>query len=336
MCDTDSAMLKVAVLVLDEVFDLGLATVCDTLAIANALAPTVAAASGRGRKKPPFEVTRIGLRKKVQTAQGLLVPVASAKRETPDLVIVPALGAKTREALSASLLRSDVADAGELLLQWRAAGTRVTGACTATFVLAQAGLLDGQCATTTWWLAPLFRERFPAVALDDSRMVVEAPGAVTAGAALAHLDLALWVVRRSSPQLARAAAHHLLFDEHASQAGYVIPDYVAHADPLVERFEAWARTHLTTFSVPAAAKAVGASERSLVRHVQAVLGKSPLAYVQDLRVEEAVHQLETTDLNIDAIAERVGYQNSVTLRALLKKKTGRGAREHRRARTLAI
>ncbi|HEX4517906.1 MAG TPA: helix-turn-helix domain-containing protein, partial [Polyangiaceae bacterium] len=58
-------------------------------------------------------------------------------------------------------------------------------------------------------------------------------------------------------------------------------------------------------------------------------GKSPVSYVQDLRVERAVHALETTDATVDDVATLVGYRDAVTLRTLLRKKTGRGVRELR-------
>ena len=58
------------------------------------------------------------------------------------------------------------------------------------------------------------------------------------------------------------------------------------ADPLIERFEEWSRAHLKQrFSLQEAAKALATSSRSLQRRCEAVLGKSPLAYFQDLRVE---------------------------------------------------
>lgn len=75
-------------------------------------------------------------------------------------------------------------------------------------------------------------------------MVVSSNGIVTAGAAMGHLDLALWFVRQASPELATLVARFLLIDSRTSQAQYVIPDYLAHADPLVERFERWARDNL--------------------------------------------------------------------------------------------
>jgi transcriptional regulator GlxA family with amidase domain len=319
--------MRCQVLILDDAFDLGLAAVLDTLATANELAPD----------GPRFEVERVGMRKSVRTQQGMTVPLEPAGRgPAPELVIVPALGCKTPETLSAALERRDVAEAGAWLRQRAAGGARVTAACTATFVLAQSGLLDGGSATTTWWLAPLFRERFPGVELDDSRMVVESGRFVTAGAALAHLDLALWLVRRRSPALAALTARYLIFDSRSTQANYAILDHLAHADPLVERFEKWARRSLKQpFSLEAAARVVGTSERTLARRLATVLGKSPLAYVQELRVERAVHLLQTSDASVDEIAGEVGYTDGVTLRTLLRRRTGRTVRELRARRRRA-
>ncbi|MDL2406324.1 hypothetical protein PY650_11785 [Rhizobium calliandrae] len=55
--------------------------------------------------------------------------------------------------------------------------------CIGTFFLAEAGLLDHREATTTGWLAPLFRQRYPNVRLDKSHMLVPTDIGVTAGAA---------------------------------------------------------------------------------------------------------------------------------------------------------
>jgi len=60
-----------------------------------------------------------------------------------------------------------------------------------------------------------------------------------------------------------------------------------------------------------------------------VLGKSPLAYFQDLRVERAIHLLKTTTEGVDRIANSVGYADGVALRLLLRRKLGHGVRELR-------
>lgn len=177
----------------------------------------------------------------------------------------------------------------------------------------------------------MFRQRYPKVTLDESRMIVNSTRFTTAGAALAHVDLALRIIRGRSPALAALVARYLLVETRSSQAEFVIPDHLAHADPMVERFECWARRRLAQgFSLTEAASAAGTSERTLARRLQSVLGKTPLSYFQDLRVEHAVHLLRTGNASVDQVAAQVGYSDGVTLRALLRRKLGRGVRELRR------
>ncbi len=312
-------------LTLSEVFDTGLSTLLDTFSVANALAESAGTSSTR------FDVTIVGVRSRIRTSQGLSVPAQSTSGlPHPDVVLVPAIGAKQPDTLRTALERRETADAQALLRAWSTRGTLVGAACTGTFVLAGSSLLNGHHATTSWWLAPFFRERYPHVKLDESRMIVNASRCVTAGAALAHLDLALWLLRRRSPTLASLTARYLVVDPRPSQAAFAIPDHLAYSDSFVERFERWARRQLPDgFSLCEAARAVATSPRTLARRLQSVMGKSPLAYFQDLRVERAIHLLQTSDASVDEIAALVGYANGVTLRTLIRRKIGRGVRELR-------
>src|SRR5262249_20585126 len=148
-----------------------------------------------------------GVRQKVKSGQGLSVPVnAITAAPKPDWVIVPALSAGTPDQLVPALERRDVKDAKAQLLKWHAKGVCIAAACGGSFILADAGLLDHCEATTTWWLAPLFRQRYPNVLLDESRMLVPSGRLVTAGALMGHLDLALWLIRRASPEFAKGHA----------------------------------------------------------------------------------------------------------------------------------
>jgi transcriptional regulator GlxA family with amidase domain len=319
--------MTIYVLALDGVFDTGLATVLDAFETANELAEMSGLAS------PRFDVSIVGVRKAVKTSQGLIVPVAPAPRRViPNWVVVPAIGFKMPGPLQAALARSDVSDAGKTLRTWADRGASTAAACIGTFVLAESGLLDDQDSTTTWWLAPLFRQRYPKVRLDESRMIVKSGKFVTAGAALSHMDLALWIIRQKSPRLAALTAKYLVVDSRPSQSAYILADHLAHSDALVERFERWARDRLAHgFSLDDAATNAMSSKRTLARRMQAVLGKSPLSYFQDLRVERAVHLLKTTDASIEEIAARVGYADGVTLRTLLRRHLGQGIKEIRRS-----
>jgi transcriptional regulator GlxA family with amidase domain len=319
--------MRVDVLALDGVFDLGLSAVLDVFQTANELIEM----SGLGVSR--FEVKIAGVRRSVKTSQGLSVPVREISTRPPDCVVVPAIGFKMPGPLETALARPDVRDAGEALREWSRRGATMTAACVGTFVMAESGLLDHQRATTTWWLAPLFRQRYPNVLLDESNMLVKSGKFVTAGAALSHMDLALWLVRGVSPKLASLTAKYLVFDSRPSQSAYVLSDHMIHSDPLVQRFETWARAKLADgFSLDDAARAVGTSKRTLARRMQDVLGKSPLAYFQNVRVERAVHLLKTSSASVEEIAARVGYSDGGILRVLLRRRLGLGIKEIRRTR----
>lgn len=318
--------MKVHVLALNGVFDTGLATVLDAFQTANELAAL-------SNLPSRFEVTIVGVRRSVRSAQGLTVPVNPIGSSVPECVVVPAIGFKMPDPLQRALQTTEIRDATEVLQQRAQEGATMTAACIGTFVMAESGLLDRHQATTTWWLAPLFRKRYPAVLLDESSMIVKSGKRVTAGAALSHMDLALWLIRQRSPKLASLTAKYLIVDSRPSQSAYILTDHLVHADPVVERFERWARASLAhEFSLDEAARAVASSKRTLARRMQAVLGKSPLSYVQSLRVERAVHLLKTSRESVDEIAARVGYADGVTLRTLLRRQLGYGVREIRRSR----
>jgi transcriptional regulator GlxA family with amidase domain len=316
--------MRLTVLALDGVFDTGLTVLLDTFSTANELT------CAQGIARPLFDVQVVGVWPQIRTGLGLTATVEppSVVRK-PDWVVVPALNAKQPERLVEALKREDVLDAMAHLRTWHASGIGVAGACIGTFLLAEAGLLNGLEATTSWSLAPLFRQRYPQVQLDDSRMIVASGRMVTAGAMMGHLDLALWLVRQASPEIAALVARFMLIDRRPSQAQYIIPNHLAHADPLIERFERWARENLALgFSLQDAANALSVTPRTLQRRTEAVLGKSPLAFFQDMRVERAQH-LVSIGHDLEKIASEVGYAGSATLRNLLRRRLGRGVRELR-------
>ena len=101
--------MRVDVLALDGVFDLGLSAVLDAFQTANELTEV----SGLG--VPRFELKIVGVRKAVRTSQGLSVPVHAVGTRAPDCVVVPAIGFKMPGPLEAALARPDIRDAAAVL-----------------------------------------------------------------------------------------------------------------------------------------------------------------------------------------------------------------------------
>src|SRR5258708_9568043 len=197
--------MRINILALNGVFDTGLAAVLDAFGTANALAEMTGISSLR------FQMKVVGLRKSITTARGLSMPViAAARAQTPDAVVMPAILHMRPEPLVRALASSEVREAGAVLRKWSGRGALTAAACAGTFVLAESALLDGEEATTTWWLAPLFRQRYPRVRLVETRLIVQSNAVVTARAALSHLDLALAPIPRATPQHATPTAKSLL------------------------------------------------------------------------------------------------------------------------------
>lgn len=303
--------MRIAVLALEGLFDTGLAVALDALALANKFSARTMGGA------PHFDVSIVGVRRTVRSGHGLSVPVRPVTPDLkPDWVIVPALATGAPEVLVPALGRADVRKAQAQLLKWHAEGAQIAASCIGTFLLAETGLLDDREATTTWWLAPLFRQRYPKVLLDESRMLVPSDRGVTGGAAMGHLDLTLWLIRKTSPELATLVSRYLLADIRSLQAPYIIPNHLAQADPLIARFERWARGNLKEgFSLQEAAGAIATSARTLQRRC--------------VRVERAQSLLHGGRLDLDAIAAEVGYVDGATLGTLLRERLGRGVRELR-------
>lgn len=317
----------VAILVTDGVTDSGLAVALDVLRAATA----IAVAAG---KPAPFRTVVASPGRSVRAASGLrLTGVQPAARAVAaDLVIVPGLWLEGAGDLDRVLARPGVAAMAKVLARAHARGAVIGAACAGTFVLARTGLLDHRRATTTWWLAGELRRRHPAIEVAEHEALIADDRVLTAGAVMAIADLALHLVaRHAGPAVARQTARVLLLDRHPSQAPYMAVRHLRSDDATVRRAEAWARAHLADrFDVTTLARRAGASPRTLARRLDAALGLSPIAFVQRLRVETAVHLLETSRQSLDEIAARVGYTDPDTLRRLVRRDTGLSPREVRR------
>ena len=307
--------MRVAVFAVDGMFDSGLTVILDILATANFLSEQA------GLAAPPFEVTVTGTGRSVRTGHGLelvTVPWPEVAEDPPDVAVMPAVGLKAPAEIVDQVSGHGVLAAVTTLCD---GGSGMAAACSGTFFLAEAGVLDGLAATTSWWLGPAFRSRYPKVNLDESRTLAVAGNVTTAGAAFAHIDLALSLVHRISPVLADLSARYLVLGDRPSQAAAALPALLASSDPVVAAFEGYIRDHLSEpIRVEEAAWAIGVSERTLQRATAGTLGLSPVRFVQEVRLEQAVHLLRTTGLGPAAIAAAVGYADAGTLRSLVRRR----------------
>ncbi len=310
---------------MDDVTDFGMAAVLEVFALANSLRETLVT------PPPPWRVHTVSTATSVRSANGYTiptVPLSGSAEEAVDLadfgvLIVPAVHVLDAEVLIRRVSASESSPVLEWIARAHAHGIHVAGACTGTFFLAEAGVLDGHSATTSWWLGSAFRKRYPAVVLNERLTLCCGAMVSTAGASLCHVDLALSLIHTVSPALAEKVARCLAVGVGRAQAGHSVPEAVAQGNALIADLESWVRQHLDEqFRISDVAHELGVTERGLQRATQAELGMSPRDFVNEIRLEHATYLLHTTSLPVDVIAARVGYLNPGALRGLVRRRRG--------------
>jgi transcriptional regulator GlxA family with amidase domain len=267
---------------------------------------------------------------------GNAIPVAPqldlASAGSADLVILPEMWLGPHEDPSGRY-----PDVVAWVRARHAVGSHIYAACSGTVLLAATGLLDGCAATSHWGYADLFRTRFPKVRFRPEPNLVFADAAgriVTAGGTTSWHDLALYIIaRHASPgEALRIAKIYLMKWHDEGQLPYAsLVRRQPHADAAVRRAEeSLRRSFRSEQAVEEAVSAGGIPERTLKRRFRAATGTTLIAYVQNLRIEEAKRLLEQSEMPVDEIAAETGYENAAFFRRLFRRLTGLPPGDYRR------
>ncbi|MFC1437051.1 helix-turn-helix domain-containing protein [Streptacidiphilus sp. N1-10] len=292
-----------------------------------AMADRVSAA--RGADRPRYEVDVISPRRRVVASGGWAVEVRAPRRV--DVLVVPGFGLSPETDLEATLagLGPEVA----LIRARAAAGVAVVSICVGAFLVAEAGLLDGRRATTSWLFADRLAGRYPAVDVHAEHLVVTDRGVTTTAGFSAMYDFALQLIRdHDGPRTARATARIALVDDARSTQGpYVDPELlptVGHrfSDAVKRRLD---RDLAAPYDLPALAEAFRMSTRTMLRRFRSEADQTPLAYLQSARIRRARHLLEVGDATVARIAADVGYRDASTFSTLFTRHTGQRPRDYR-------
>ncbi|MCT9071568.1 GlxA family transcriptional regulator [Cupriavidus gilardii] len=283
------------------------------------------------RGQPPAYRTRI-----VSTRVGpvrsdtLMTLEATARLDTvllPDTAVI--VGARDIEGA--------LRDAEEIVPWARAVAPRIgrlVALCSGSFFLAAAGLLDGKRATTHWSVAPLLRQRYPAVAVDPDAIFVRQGTLWTSAGVTAGIDLALAIVeedlgREIALDLARELVVFLKRPGGQSQFSvHLASQTTGHAG--VREVQDWILRDLTrVFTMSEMAARAAMSERNFRRVFARETGASPTAFIESARLEAARRLLEQGELPLKAVAARSGFGSDEALRRAFLRHLGITPRDYR-------
>lgn len=237
------------------------------------------------------------------------------------LVLVPGLGLATVGELRRTMVQPGF-QALITALRQIPNETPIAAACSATFALGAAGLLDGRQTTGPWWLMPHLADLFPRAKLRQGDLIVEDGRITTAGAAFGQIDLMLHLITRyAGAAIAEDCRRFLMADSRPSQHPYVSVATLVAGDPALQQAELYLRQNLAQpITVADMAGAAGLGQRSFARRLQKHAALTPTELLQSLRISEAIRLARSTRLPQEEIAHRVGYGDATALRRLMRKR----------------
>ena len=251
---------------------------------------------------------------------------------TCDVLIVPGFNAGADEREIDHVLK-ELRPEQELIRARLEAGTQIVSVCVGAFLLAEAGVLDGRRATTSWLHAPLLRARNPKIHVTDEDLVVRDRGVTTAAAFSAMYDLTLHLLRDVlGERTADATANIMLLDAtRERQSPYVDERLLANVGTSFgATVQRWLRNHLDEpFDLAITAAQFAVSPRTLSRRFAEDTGTTPLKYLHQQRMRRAKHLLSSTTQSIGEVAQKVGYRDAATFSQLFKRQVGLTPRDYR-------
>jgi Transcriptional regulator containing an amidase domain and an AraC-type DNA-binding HTH domain len=223
----------------------------------------------------------------------------------------------------------------ESLRRAHARGCRVMSICSGVFVLAAAGLLDGQQATTHWRYAETLQQRYPQISVQADVLYIAQENVFTSAGSAAGIDLCLHVVRLDfGLDAANKVARRLVVQPHrdGAQKQHIARPVARDRESLRLGgiFDYLHQCITDNHTVRSLALRAGMSERTFLRRFHEATGKTPARWLLDERLERARHHLTTSRLNMEAVAEHAGFANSKMLRLRFQQQFAMSPLEYRK------
>jgi transcriptional regulator GlxA family with amidase domain len=213
---------------------------------------------------------------------------------------------------------------------------RLGSVCVGSFLLAEAGLLNGRRATSHWRFAKELGRRYPLVRVESEPVWVKDENIYTSAGISAGIDLALaWVEEDCGATIAQEVARELvLFLRRSGGQKQLSVSLSAQASEMkaIQELQLWITDNLRKkLSVQVLADRVAMSVRNFERVFTREVGRAPSQYVLQARVEAVRHQLERTDRGLEQIAAACGFGSADVMRRSFSRFVGVTPNQYRGA-----
>ena len=214
-------------------------------------------------------------------------------------------------------------------------GHKLISICSGALLAARAGLLDGRVCTTHYSCCTELALLAPKARVLENRLYVEDGVCYSSAGITAGVDLMLYIVSQLTDQsCAVAIARYLVVYLRRSGADPQLSPWLEgrnHIHPAVHRVQDAIASDVTkSWTLSGLAKIAGAGNRHLSRLFNQNVGMSIKDYSNCLRVALAKELLSETRLDMERVAERVGFSSSRQLRRAWRRVYTTAPRQARR------
>lgn len=226
-------------------------------------------------------------------------------------------------------IRPDIPDA---LRHAARRGAAIVGLCTGSFVLAQAGLLDGRRCAVHFHVLGEFLRRFPTVpAVATENYVVDGPF-ITCPGSIAAIDVAIHLIGHYGAQgRAQKAANFLLFrpeEKRITLKARPYEDILQSASALTRAAVEMMEARLDApCPVEELARLLDTTKSKLHRAFIRDLAVAPAEFWRDLRLDVACDLLLARRLTITDIAYDLGFSDTAHFCNAFRNRYGRSPRK---------
>ncbi|MBS3805323.1 MAG: helix-turn-helix domain-containing protein [Oleiphilaceae bacterium] len=219
-----------------------------------------------------------------------------------------------------------------LLAQAVGQGIPIIATGTGVCLLAESGVMDGRAATTHWYYFGEFARRYPNVLLRPRQSITFDREIYSVGSINALTDLVLFFIGRwYGDEIMSIIEQHFSHEvsRTLSQPYYRLGG-LQHDDEDIVAAQAWMLDRLDRpFVLSALADAVGLNPRTLSRRFVRATGESPKQYWLQLRLIRAEEMLRQTNLNVQEVAEILGFSDASYFIKLFRQRAGLTPNDYR-------
>lgn len=215
-------------------------------------------------------------------------------------------------------------------------GARIISIDTGIFILAKCGILMDQEIVVHPYYSSLFKKMFNNIRILEQKKIMITDKLYISVGVHTYQNVMMSLVEKLYGSPVKYTCHELISANECDKESLRYSDileYMQHKDIVIHDVQKWIITNGTkSITINRLAIKANLSERQFKRRFKEVTGVTPLKFIQFVRLSLAKSLLRTTNLTVESIGRRVGYEDVKFFRQIFKRENELSPLEYRKYR----